>query len=435
MLRLIVAPRRLAGAVAPPGDKSISHRAVILNGLARGSARVTNLSLGADCASTIACMKALGVSVHRDPDDPTTLTVDGRDGRLEEPTALLDAGNSGTTMRLISGVLAGQPFFSTITGDRSLRSRPMGRIVTPLRLMGARVDGRGGGTLAPLAFRGGDLEGIEYDLPVASAQLKSCLLIAGIAARGRTRLRELAPTRDHTERMLAAMGVPVTTDDGTVALEAGSLRAVDIVVPGDISAAAFFLVAAAIHPDARIRVTGVGMNPSRTAILGALQRMGARVSLENAREAGGEPVADIVAESSALTGIEIAGEEVPGLIDELPVLAVAASVARGTTVIRDAAELRIKEADRIRSMAQGLSRMGARVEERPDGLVIHGGAALHGATVRSYGDHRIAMSLAVAGLVAKGETGIQGAECAVISNPGFWDQLQSVGSEDGNGRA
>ena len=194
-------------------------------------------------------------------------------------------------------------------------------------------------------------------------------------------------------------------------------------------------MAAAIHPDARIRVTGVGMNPSRTAILGALQRMGARVSLENAREAGGEPVADIVAESSALTGIEIAGEEVPGLIDELPVLAVAASVARGTTVIRDAAELRIKEADRIRSMAQGLSRMGARVEERPDGLVIHGGAALHGATVRSYGDHRIAMSLAVAGLVAKGETGIQGAECAVISNPGFWDQLQSVGSEDGNGRA
>ena len=435
MRQRIVPPRRLEGAVAPPGDKSISHRAVILNGLARGSARVTNLSTGADCASTIACMRALGVPVHRDPEDPTALTVGGREGRLDEPDDLLDAGNSGTTMRLISGVLAGQPFFSAITGDRSLRSRPMGRIVEPLRLMGARVDGRRGGTLAPLTFNGGDLQGIKYELPVASAQLKSCLLIAGLVARGPTRLREPAPTRDHTERMLAAMGVPVVADEGTVALEPGPLRASDIAVPGDISAAAFWLVAAAIHPDARIRVTGVGMNPSRAAVLEALRRMGASVRVESEREAGGEPVADIVAESSALSGIEIAGEEVPGLIDELPVLAVAASVARGTTIIRDAAELRTKESDRIRSMAQGLARMGARVEERPDGLVIHGGLALHGATCRSHGDHRIAMSLAVAGLVARGETGIQGAECVAISYPDFWDQLQAVGSESGNGRA
>ena len=427
MRQRISPPRRMTGTISPPGDKSISHRAAILGALAHGSARVTNFSAGADCASTLSCLRDLGVRIERDRDDPSALTVQGTGGRLSQPADTLDAGNSGTTMRLLTGVLASQPFFSVITGDRSLRSRPMGRIVEPLQRMGASVSGRQGDTLAPLAVRGGGLHGIDYTLPVSSAQLKSCLLLAGVSAEGVTRLREPAPSRDHTERMLASMGVRVETGDGTILLRPGKLQAADIAVPGDTSSAAYWLVAGAVHPDARLRIAGVGMNPSRTRVIDTLREMGANVAVENVREVGGEPVGDMVVESSRLRGIEIAGDAIPSLIDELPVLAVAACFAHGTTIIRDAAELRTKESDRIRSMAEGLSRMGARIEERPDGLVIHGPARLGGATCRSHGDHRVAMSLAVAGLAAEGETVVQGAESASISYPEFWEQLRAVG--------
>ena len=332
-------------------------------------------------------------------------------------------------MRLLSGLLASRPFFSVITGDKSLRSRPMDRIVRPLQEMGAQVMGRGGGSKAPLAFHGGGLHGIEYEMPVASAQLKSCLLIAGLAAKGQTVVREPAATRDHTERMLHAMGADVEQDGLRIAVRQSDLTAMDVRVPGDISSAAFWLVAGAVHPEAQVVVRGVNVNPTRTGVLEILRSMGARLTLEDPRFEGGEEVADIRVESSDLHATEIAGGLVPRAIDELPVLAAAACFAQGTTVIRDAAELRAKETDRIRAMAQELSRMGGRVEEIDDGLIIRGPTRLRGADCRSHGDHRIAMAVAVAGLVAQGETTIAGAESASVSYPGFWQQMALLTGE------
>ena len=427
MRQRIVAPARLEGEVSLPGDKSISHRAAILNGIARGSARISNYSPGADCASTLRCLRAMGVAITDEGD--ASLVVEGVAGALREPAAVLNAGNSGTTMRLLSGIAAGQPFLTILTGDRSLQSRPMGRILDPLRRMGAEVSGRQGDTRAPLVIRGGNLHGMEYDLPVASAQLKSCLLLAGLTARGQTFLREPAPSRDHTERMLTAMGASVAAEEGFIALTPAELRAQDVRVPGDISAAAFWLVAGAVHPQAQIVVRGVGVNPTRTGVLDVLRDMGARLTLENHRLEGGEEVADIRVESSDLHGAEIGGALVPKVLDEIPVLAVAACFAQGTTVIRDAAELRVKETDRIRTMARELNRMGGRVEETPDGLVIHGATSLRGADCRSYGDHRIAMAMAVAGLLARGETTVAGAETASVSYPEFWTQMASLAGE------
>ena len=427
MRQRIVAPPRLEGEVSLPGDKSISHRAAILNGIARGSARISNYSPGADCASTLRCLRAMGVAITDEGDG--SLIVEGVAGALREPSAVLNAGNSGTTMRLLSGVAAGQPFLTVLAGDRSLQSRPMGRIVDPLRRMGAEVSGRQGDTLAPLVIRGGNLHGMEYDLPVASAQLKSCLLLAGLTAGGQTLLREPAPSRDHTERMLQAMGARVERDGLSIAVRPSDLKAIDVRVPGDISSAAFWLVAGAVHPEARVLVRDVGVNPTRTGVLDVLRDMGARLSLENPRLEGGEEVADIRVESSDLHGTEIGGAIIPRLVDEIPVLAVAACFARGTTVIRDAAELRTKETDRIRAMAQELGRMGGQVEETPDGLVIHGTMSLRGADCRSYGDHRVAMAMAIAGLVARGETTVAGAESASVSYPEFWRQLASLAGE------
>ncbi len=432
MRQRIIAPARLEGEIALPGDKSISHRAALLNSIATGTAQVTNFCVGDDRASMLRCLRGLHVDIEHEPSPTGNETQDrfiihgkGPDG-LSEPDEILDSGNSGTTMRLVSGLLASRPFFSVITGDESLRSRPMDRIVRPLQEMGAQVMGRGGGSKAPLAFRGGGLHGIDYQMPVASAQLKSCLLIAGLSAQGRTVVREPAATRDHTERMLEAMGADVERDGLRIAVRPSDLTAIDVRVPGDISSAAFWLVAGAVHPQAQVLVRGVSVNPSRTGVLEILRSMGARLTLENLRFEGGEEVADIQVESSDLHATEIAGSLVPRAIDELPVLAVAACFAQGTTVIRDAAELRTKETDRIRAMAQELCRMGGQVEETPDGLIIRGPTSLRGADCRSHGDHRVAMAVAVAGLLAQGETTLADAEAAAVSYPGFWQQMTSL---------
>ena len=435
MRQVISAPAHLAqleGVAVPPGDKSISHRAVLLNSIARGTAHVSNFCVGDDRISMLRCLRGLGARITKHSSCSLSqaeecFEVNGRgpDG-LTEPATFLNAGNSGTTMRLMAGLLAAQPFFSVITGDRSLKSRPMGRIVRPLVEMGATVMGRSDDSLAPMAIRGGDLSGIDYTLPVASAQLKSCILIAGLHARGETKIHQPAVSRDHTERMLGAMGADLEVDGLSVTVRRSELSAVDVRVPGDISGAAFWLVAACCHPDARITVRGIGINPSRTGVLDVLKTMGARVTVDNVREDGGEPSADLVAESSELEATEISGDIIPRIIDELPVLALAACFARGTTVIRDAQELRVKESDRIRATVEGLSRLGADIEELPDGMVVHGGKRLSGAVCDSFGDHRIAMTLGIAGLLAEGETTVDGAEAAGASYPGFWDTLSEL---------
>lgn len=421
--------RRLRGSVTPPGDKSTSHRAVILNVISDGNAKVDNFSPGEDCASTIQCLTAMGAMILADPKTPGSLLIEGTSDSLTEPLTILDAGNSGTTMRLLSGLLAGLPFLSVLSGDKSLRTRPMGRIITPLKLMGANVVGRKQDTLAPIVFQGGNLSGIEYKLPVASAQLKSCLLLAGLYATGTTTIIEPAPSRDHTERMLADMGAPISIENGVITLQKGKLKAKNVRVPSDISSAAYWAVAAAAHPDSSIRINGVGVNPTRTGILEILRQMNAQISLDNQRKEGVEDVADITVQSSDLIATEIGGDIIPRLIDELPVLAVAACFARGTTIIKDAAELRVKESDRINSMVSQLNLMGGNLQETADGMVIHGPVALKGTTCRTFGDHRVAMSLAVAGILAKGETTIVNAECSRISYPGFWEQIHSITGE------
>jgi 3-phosphoshikimate 1-carboxyvinyltransferase len=411
-------PRRLEGALELPGDKSVSHRALMLNAVAEGEARVTNLSPGADVASTAACLRALGVDL-----DEGRVAGSGLDG-LRAAAAPLDCGNSGTTMRLLAGLLAGRPFESVLVGDASLSRRPMDRVVAPLRAMGAGAEAgpplRVGGTLP--------LHGIDYELPVASAQVKSALLLAGIQATGATRVTEPAPTRDHTERMLEAMGAPVERAGQAVTVRrAESLRPLDIRVPADLSAAAFWLVAGALHPAARVRLRGVGVNPSRTAILGVLRRAGLAVLVANKRMEGLEPVADLeVATSAADHAFSLDGGEAAQLIDELPVLAVAAALLPGVSRVTGARELRVKESDRVAAMAEGLNAMGGDVRELPDGWEIHGPRHLEGARVRSHGDHRVAMALAVAGLLADGETTIDDGECVAISYPGFWDDLDSL---------
>ncbi|MBI2166194.1 MAG: 3-phosphoshikimate 1-carboxyvinyltransferase [Chloroflexi bacterium] len=427
----IAPPSRLEGEITPPGDKSISHRAAIFNAIAQGNATIRSYSPGADCSSTLRCLRSLGVGITEDSQHATVRVEGAGAAGLREPANVLNAGNSGTTMRLLAGVLAGQPFFSVITGDSSLRGRPMGRIVKPLQQMGAQISGRGQGSLAPLAIRGGNLHGISYKLPVASAQVKSALLLAGLFAEGESEIQEPVATRDHTERMLQAMGAQIAAHGVVVRVQRSTLRATDVTIPGDISAAAFWLVAGALHPCARIRLKHTGVNPTRTGVLDVLRQMGARITVENSRYEGGEPVADITVESSSLAGTEIGGDIIPRLIDEIPVIAVAACMAKGTTVIKDAQELRAKESDRIRTTVQELRCFGAVLEERPDGMVIHGTGSLKGARCSSRGDHRLAMSLAVAALVARGKSVVQGAQAASISYPTFWEDLRAVSGLSG----
>ena len=432
MDEMVRSPRAVEAVITPPGDKSISHRAALLNSIADGNAHVSNFCVGDDRASMLRCLRGLGAKIRKHAgcdisgsDECFEIRGVGLDG-LSEPGTALNAGNSGTTMRLVTGLLAAQPFFSVITGDRSLRNRPMKRIATPLTSMGAVISGRRDGSLAPLAVNGGNLHGIDYEMPVASAQLKSSILIAGLYAEGRTTVRQPALSRDHTERMMGAMGADVVTEDLNVTVRPSRLKSINVNVPCDISGASFWMVAGCCHPNARVRVKSVGINPSRAGVLEVLQSMGAKLTLENVVEAGGEPSADIVAESSDLVGIELSGDIIPRIIDEIPVLALAACFARGTTVIRDAGELRVKESDRISATVDGLRRLGANIEETDDGMIIKGGARLRGAACDGFGDHRIAMTMGIAGLVADGETTVVGAEAASVSYPEFWDTLRGI---------
>jgi 3-phosphoshikimate 1-carboxyvinyltransferase len=414
--------RQLRGTVQVPGDKSISHRAAIFNAIAEGTAEVRGFLQGEDCLSTLECLRALGADFDLAPDGTLSIHGVGLKG-LREPELVLDAGNSGTTMRLLCGLLAGQQFFSVLTGDESLRRRPMGRVLVPLRAMGATCLARDG-DYAPLAILGGGLFGLKYETPVASAQVKSAILLAGLFADSATAITEPAGSRDHTERMLAAMGVDVVRDDRSVRLTPPErLNAVSLRVPGDLSAAAFWLVAAAAHSDASVVLPAVGLNPTRTGVIDVLRAMGADIEVTEERSWGGEPVGDITVQSSRLVGTEIAGELMLRAMDEAPVLAVAAALASGRTVFRDADELRVKESDRIATVVATLRGFGVEVEERPDGMVIEGRGRLEGATVAADGDHRLAMAQAVAGLIAAGETVIEGSDAADVSYPSFWKDL------------
>jgi 3-phosphoshikimate 1-carboxyvinyltransferase len=423
--------RRLRGEITVPGDKALSHRAVIFNSIGEGTARITNFLPGEDCLSSIACMRQLGVQIEFD-EVTRTVVVHGKGLRgLEEAGDILNAGNSGTTMRFLAGLLSGFPFQSVITGDGSLRSRPMKRVLEPLALMGANLSGRKNNTLAPLVIRGGNLKGFNYALPVASAQLKTCLLLAALYAEGDTTLSGLIESRDHTERFLTAMGAPLEkTADGLVMHgPATSLKALDVEVPGDISSAAFWLVAASVHPDADLTLRKVGVNETRTGIIDALLEMGADITYSNETMVGGEPVADLRVKSARLRAGQIGGSIIPRLVDEIPALAVAALMAHGTSEVRDASELRVKETDRIAAIASEFGRLGISVDTRPDGLAITGPVAnLKGNLVKSYGDHRLAMALAVAGLLlpAGQSLEIEDYHCADVSYPGFWDDLGRI---------
>jgi 3-phosphoshikimate 1-carboxyvinyltransferase len=416
--------RTLRGTIAPPGDKSISHRAAIFNAIADGRALVHGFQRAADCLATLRCLRSLGVPWSWE--DETTLAVHGR-GRhgLSESDRVLDCGNSGTTMRLLAGLLAPQPFFSVLSGDRSLRSRPMARVIQPLRRMAADIRGREADTRPPLAVRGTPLKGLRYRLPVASAQVKSALILGALFADGETVLEEPACSRDHSERMLQAMGADIRSGDGQVSVKplARDLQPLPLQVPNDISAAAAWLVLAACHPDAHLRLEGVGVNPTRTGVLDALRLMDADITLEDERTSGPEPVADVTVRSSRLRGAVIEGDLVPRAIDELPLIALAACFARGETVIRDAAELRVKESDRIRATARELRRLGADIQELPDGLRVRPTGRLRGATVSSHGDHRLAVMLGLAGALARGETSVRNAGAVAVSYPWFWRDL------------
>jgi 3-phosphoshikimate 1-carboxyvinyltransferase len=420
--------RRLSGEIRAPGDKSITHRALLLSSLAMGSSRITGYLDSGDPHATIGCLRSLGVRM--DHVSPGELVVHGTGlHSWREPDDVLDCVRSGTTMRLLAGLLAGQGFYSVLTGSAQLRRRPMERITLPLRKMGAEIRGRQSGRFPPLTISDRELSGIEYAMPVASAQVKSCVLLAGLYAKGSTTVTEPAPSRDHTERMLRARGVPVLSRGLTHTLHgpAPELVALDASVPGDFSSAAYLVVGALLLPRSEVLVRGVGVNSTRAGLLDVLGQMGATIEILNQRDQGGEPVGDILVRGQELHGAEVSGSIVPRMIDEFPILAVAATQAHGTTQVRDAAELRVKETDRISALVESLRALGARVEGRPDGFDIEGPTPLRGAQVDSYGDHRLAMALAIAGLVAEGRTLIVGAECIADSFPGFEESLLRLG--------
>ena len=423
MSDLVVKPSRgISGALVLPGDKSISHRAVLLAAIAEGDTVITGFLKGQDTLNTARAVQMLGIPVEGLGTERLVVHGKGLDG-LSEPVDILDLGNSGTGMRLLAGLLAGQDFFSVITGDQYLRKRPMARIVEPLRQMGAVIDGRSGGKLAPLAIRGGGrgVRSIDHASPVASAQVKSAVLLSGLYAEGVTSVSEPSKSRDHTERMLRFFGVEVSEEGTRVSLRGRQRLAAkgSLDIPSDISSAAFFMVAASIVRGSDLTIRNVGVNPTRVGVIDILTEMGAAIDLENRREQAGEPVADIRVRQRKLHGVNISGDMIPRAIDEIPVIAVAASYAQGKTVIRNASELRVKESDRIATMAAELRKMGADVKELPDGMEIAGRDSLSGAVCESHGDHRIAMSVAVAGLAAQGDTVVRDAGWIDTSFPGF----------------
>ncbi len=415
----------LEGSVRLPGDKSLSHRAVILGTLARGKTRVRNFLRSEDCLRTVEACRAIGSEIEC---RGARLTIRGAgSSSLREPDRVIDAGNSGTTMRLMAGLLAAQPFFCVLTGDDSLRRRPMRRGADPLRAMGAQIWGREGGDKAPLAIQGGPLTGMVHDLPVPSAQVKSALLLAGLRARGSTEVREPVKSRDHSERMLRDFGAVITETEAAVSIRGGQeLTGALVDIPGDASSSAFLAVAALVTGRSRIVIRDVLLNPGRTGFIDILKAMGGTVEVEEKPCGGGEPRGDIHIRSSPLRGVNISGELVPRSIDEIPAVCVAASLADGRTVIRDAGELRVKESDRITVMAEELRRFGVAVEEYRDGLMISGGRRLRGARCRSHGDHRIAMALSVLGMAVSGRTVVEDTECIDTSFPGFWAVLNRL---------
>lgn len=418
--------RGLSGVLNVPGDKSISHRAVMLGAIAEGTTTIEGFLAGDDCLRTIDCFRKLGVTIEQDGE---RVQIDGRGwDALTEPKEILDVGNSGTTIRLMLGLLANVPFHAVLVGDESIAKRPMARVTEPLRQMGVRIDGRENGSFTPLSIRGGNTKGISYHTPVASAQVKSAILLAGLRSEGVTTVTEPALSRDHTERMLQAYGVEITRDDRTVSIRGGqTLKATHIVVPGDISSAAFFLVAAAIVPKSKITLKRVGVNPTRSGIIDVMQQMGATLSVEHVRVESGEPVADITVEYSPnLRGIEIGGAMIPRLIDEIPIIAVLATQAEGKTVIRDAEELKVKETNRIDTVVSELKKLGAEIEATEDGMIVTGKTRLQGATVSSYCDHRIGMAMAIAGTIAEGSMRIEASDAISISYPDFFEHLEQL---------
>jgi 3-phosphoshikimate 1-carboxyvinyltransferase len=420
--------RRIRGSVQLPGDKSISHRYAMLAGIAEGPSRLENYSTGADCASTLGCMRSLGVTWQRKADQ-NVIEIQGKGLALSEPTTPLDCGNSGSTMRMLSGIVAGQSFTSEMIGDESLSRRPMERVIKPLSAMGARIESQHG--KPPLRITGGGLKPIDYKMPVASAQVKSCLLFAGLFADGETRVEESIRTRDHSEVALRAFGVQLERKSvgsgGEVRIRGGQhLRGIEARIPGDLSSAAFFLCAAALFPDSELTVSNLLMNPTRARLLDILMQMGLRISVTQLEEINGELVGSLQVSGGRLKGATIAGADSATLIDEIPVLAAIAPFTEQGIEVRDAKELRVKESDRIASVATNLRLMGAQVDEREDGLKIPGGQHLHGAELESFGDHRIAMAFAIAALRAEGETQISGAETAAISYPAFFETLEAL---------
>lgn len=419
---------RFKGEFSPTPDKSISHRAVILSSLSNGKSLIRNFLRAEDPFSTINSFRRLGIEIEDKGDD---IIVHGRGiYGLTEPDDVIDCGNSGTTIRMLSGILAGNPFFSVLTGDQSLRGRPMARVITPLAEMGAEIISRSGNRYPPIAIKGKKLKPIKYNLPVASAQVKSAVLLAALYTDGNTEIVEPAKSRDHTERMLPAFGAVLEIEGLRVRIKGGpDLVGREVYVPGDFSSAAFFIVAALLIPHSDITIKGVGINPTRTGLLDALKKMGAGIQLSDIRNLSGEPVADIHCRGGVeLKAIELTKEHIPSLIDEFPILCVAAAQASGVTSIRGAEELRVKESDRISSIAEGLRKMGAEIVEFNDGLSIKGKASLKGALVESYGDHRIAMSMAIAGLIAEGTTTINGVSSVNISFPGFFQMIRKLTS-------
>ena len=414
--------KNAVGQIKVPGDKSISHRAVMLGSLANGVTEISGFLKGADCLSTIDCFRKMGIDIDINGEN---VTVHGNGLRgLKKPDEMLYTGNSGTTTRLLCGILAGQNFDTSITGDASIQKRPMGRVVQPLSMMGAKIENE----YCPLYITGTKLHGIDYKMPVASAQVKTAIILAGLYADGETVIHEIEKSRDHTELMLSAMGADLTVDNLDITVKpTNDLTAVNVDVPGDISSAAFFLVLGAIMPNSQITVTNVGINPTRTGIINVLKDMGADITLENVHTSAGETVADITVRSSSLKGTTVGGDIIPRLIDELPIIAVAAVFADGQTVIQDAQELKVKETNRIRAVVDEFNKCGIAITETDDGMIINGGKSIHGADFKTYGDHRMAMSLTVLAQLADGESTLDDSDCACVSYPTFFDDFYKLG--------
>lgn len=414
--------KKAVGQIKVPGDKSISHRAVMLGSLASGVTEISGFLKGADCLSTIDCFRKMGIDIDINGEN---VTVHGNGLRgLKKPDEMLYTGNSGTTTRLLCGILAGQNFDTSITGDASIQKRPMGRVVKPLSMMGAKIENE----YCPLYITGTKLHGIDYKMPVASAQVKTAIILAGLYADGETVIHEIEKSRDHTELMLSAMGADLTVDNLDITVKpTNDLTAVNVDVPGDISSAAFFLVLGAIMPNSQITVTNVGINPTRTGIIDVLKDMGADITLENVHTSAGETVADITVRSSSLKGTTVGGDIIPRLIDELPIIAVAAVFADGQTVIKDAQELKVKETNRIRAVVDEFNKCGIDITETDDGMIINGGKSIHGADFKTYGDHRMAMSLTVLAQLADCESTLDDSDCACVSYPTFFDDFYKLG--------